>query len=129
VRRGIGITADFRGVAGSGENDRFQLVYYLRLHRLIQHSLRELGLTLDDIRLIVPHNINRSSWDKVLERLRCSPEKLFAANIERVGHVCSADLVVNLADVAAPGSLNPGDLVLLVTVGLGAGWGCAILRW
>jgi 3-oxoacyl-[acyl-carrier-protein] synthase III len=119
----------YRGVAASGENDRFQLVYYLRLHRLIQHSLRQLGLTLDDIRLIVPHNINRSSWDKVLERLRCGPAKLFAANIERVGHVCSADLVVNLADVAAQGSLNSGDLVLLVTVGLGAGWGCAILRW
>jgi 3-oxoacyl-[acyl-carrier-protein] synthase-3 len=114
----------YRRVAGSGENDRFQLVYYLRLHRLIQHSLRQLGLTLDDIRLIVPHNINRSSWDNELERLRCSPEKLFAANIERVGHVCSAGLV----DMATRGLLNPGDLVLLVTVGLGAGWGCAILR-
>jgi 3-oxoacyl-[acyl-carrier-protein] synthase-3 len=103
-------------------------VYYLASYRLIRSTLAKASLTMDDIRLIIPHNINKPSWRKILAALRCSESKLFAENIGRCGHVCSADLMINLSDAIEAGRLQKGDYFMLFTVGLGAVWACAILQ-
>jgi 3-oxoacyl-[acyl-carrier-protein] synthase III len=119
----------YKGTAATeDELDRFDLVYYLASYRLIRSTLAKASLTMDDIRLIIPHNINKPSWRKILAALRCSESKLFAENIGRCGHVCSADLMINLSDAIEAGRLQKGDYFMLFTVGLGAVWACAILQ-
>jgi len=119
----------YKGTAAAeDELDKFDLIYYLACYRLIRSTLAKASLVMDDIRLIIPHNINRPSWRKILSALKCSEDKLFADNIERCGHVCSADLMINLSDAIEMGRLQKGDYFMLFTVGLGAVWACAILQ-
>jgi 3-oxoacyl-[acyl-carrier-protein] synthase-3 len=119
----------FRGIAWDDrDKQRFNLIYCLCWKRLVEGLVKRLGLTMDDISLIVPHNINRPSWMQVLHHLRYPAHKFFDANIPRCGHVCSSDLVINLTDAAAQGRLRKDDYVLLLTAGMGAGWGAIALQ-
>jgi len=108
--------------------ERFDLVYFLATVRTIQRTLKKASLALDDISLIIPHNINVSSWDRVLKMLKCDRSKLFAENIPRRGHIFGSDMVINLRDAISSGRLRRDEYALLMTAGLGASWGCAIVR-
>jgi 3-oxoacyl-[acyl-carrier-protein] synthase III len=108
--------------------ERFDLVYFLATVRTIQRTLRKADLTLDEIALIIPHNINLSSWERVMTMLKCDRSRLFAENIPRYGHIFGSDLAINLRDAISSGRLRRGEYALLVTAGLGASWGCAIVQ-
>jgi 3-oxoacyl-[acyl-carrier-protein] synthase-3 len=114
--------------ASSDEYAKFDLVYFLSMTRVIQQTLAAAKLSLDDIRLIIPHNINIAGWDRILRLLRCPAAKLFSRNIPRLGHMFGADLIVNLADAIETGAIDKGDRALLATAGMGANWGCAIVE-
>ena len=119
----------YKGVHCSPEEyERFNLIYFLSTTRIIQRTLKKAGLTLEDISVIIPHNINLSSWARILSILKCDERKLYADNIQRHGHVFGTDLVMNLSDAVASGRLREGEYALLVTAGMGANWGCAVIR-
>jgi 3-oxoacyl-[acyl-carrier-protein] synthase-3 len=121
--------AFYRTIACSTEEwERFNLLYFITANRLIRRTLDSVSLLLDDIALVVPHNINRASWARLCNQLRLPQEKFFDENIDRCGHICGSDLLINWSDVIAEGRLAKGDLALMVTVGLGAAWGCALIR-
>jgi 3-oxoacyl-[acyl-carrier-protein] synthase-3 len=121
--------SSFRGMAADRkEKERFRLSYFLGCVRIIRETLSRAQLSLDEVKLVVPHNVNRSSWTFILPNLRCGTEKLFTKNIRRRGHVCSSDLIINLSDALEEHELRRGDYVLLTTAGLGAGWGSALIR-
>lgn len=110
------------------EYARFDLVYFLSMTRVIQQTLAAAKLTLDDIRLIIPHNVNRAGWERIVRQLKCPASKLFGRNIPRLGHMFGVDLIVNLADALETGAIGTGDRALLATAGMGANWGCAIIE-
>jgi 3-oxoacyl-[acyl-carrier-protein] synthase-3 len=110
------------------EKERFNLLYFLATTRIIQKTLHEAKLTMDDISVIIPHNINVSSWSRILKILKCDEKKFFSDNISQTGHVFGSDLVVNLTDAVSKGRIAKGEYALLVTAGLGAAWGCAIIQ-
>jgi len=113
---------------GKEQRERYDWVYFLATTRIAQKTLRQARLTLDDISLIVPHNINAASWTRILGFLKCSEEKFFGENIRRHGHAFGSDIIVNLADAITRGRLRPGEYALLLTAGLGASWGCLIIQ-
>jgi 3-oxoacyl-[acyl-carrier-protein] synthase-3 len=117
-----GITATER------EWEKFNLSYYITGTRLIKQALRKLSLSLEDIALIIPHNTNLSSCEKIRSILSFSEEKIFTDNIRQCGHVCSSDLIINLTDAVRAGKLRKGSFFLMFTVGLGAAWSCAIMQ-
>ena len=119
----------FRGISCTAEeNERFNLLYFLTSRRIIRSTLNSLSLTLDDIRLIIPHNINYSSWFRLLDQLKCPRDKFYGDNIGRYGHICGSDLMINLTDITTQERLKRGDYAMLLVVGLGASWACAIIE-
>lgn len=119
----------FRGVHCSHEeNERFNFLYFLTAQRLVRQALQRQGLASGQIRLIVPHNINWPSWDRILRQTKLPRESFFGQGIASHGHVCGSDLMINLCDALSQEKLQIGEYALLLTVGLGACWGCAILR-
>jgi 3-oxoacyl-[acyl-carrier-protein] synthase-3 len=119
----------YQGAAAGPERFRaFDNVYFLILCRLIRRTLDKCKLTLQDISLIIPHNVNCSSWIRIAAMLKIPETKVFMKNVAKCGHLCSSDWIANLTEAAADHALEPGDLILLVTVGLGAGWGCMVIR-
>jgi 3-oxoacyl-[acyl-carrier-protein] synthase-3 len=102
--------------------------YFPTAVEVIGVTLRKANLTLDDIAWIIPHNVSLRSWEILLGMLRVPREKLFGANIARVGHTIAADNMMNLRDAQDAGLLRQGDRLLLFTFGFGLNWGCMILE-
>lgn len=109
------------------DQDNFDLVYMIASARLVQRTLRRANLTLDQIKILIPHNVNYSSWDRIIALLKLDPAKFFGENIATNGHAYGTDVVVNLADAIAAGKIQKGDYVLLMSAGMGT-LGCAIIQ-
>jgi len=92
-------------------------------------SVSRAGLRMDDIALILPHNVNRLSWARVLKRMSVrGARRLFLENLSRLGHCFGADPFINLFDATESGRLRPGDHYVMTAVGLGATFSAAVLR-
>lgn len=119
----------YKGVCGSQDDyAKFNLIYFLTITRIIQKTLKLANLTLSDISLILPHNINVAGWKHILQILRFDESKFFGENINRHGHLFGSDLIVNLSDASEAGRIKKGEYALMVTAGMGATWGCAIVQ-
>ena len=93
-----------------------------------EEALREAGVGLEDIDLMIPHQANIRIIDGVAKRLHYPMEKVFV-NIQRYGNTSAASIPIALAEAAAAGRLHRGDKVLLVAFGGGFTWGASVLEW
>lgn len=102
--------------------------YFPTARNLITRALDDAGLTLDDIALVIPHNVSRRSWD-ILRGLLALPEvRVYTDNIARVGHTIASDNILNLRDAIDGGRVSPGDKLLLFTFGFGLNWSCMVVE-
>ncbi len=102
--------------------------YFNYTGRLVDETLDRAGLTLADIRWVVPQNTNRKAWQILSKLLGISSEQAWFPSIETAGHVISADNVINLAELQASEKLESGDKVLTFMAGFGSNWQCALLE-
>jgi 3-oxoacyl-[acyl-carrier-protein] synthase-3 len=102
--------------------------YFPTARTIIRDTLASAGLTTGDIRLVLPHNVSRRSWEILLQLTGLRPEQLYADNIAAKAHVISGDNFINLADAEAAGRLRHGDRLLLFNFGFGAAWACMVLE-
>ena len=93
-----------------------------------EEALREAGLTLDDIAIMIPHQANVRIIDGVAKRLHFPTEKVFV-NIQRYGNTSAASIPIAIAEAEQQGRLKRGDKVLLVAFGGGFTWGASVLEW
>jgi 3-oxoacyl-[acyl-carrier-protein] synthase-3 len=93
-----------------------------------EEALREAGLGLDDMAIMIPHQANIRIIEGVAKRLHFPMEKVFV-NIQRYGNTSAASVPIALAEAAAAGRLRRGDKVLLVAFGGGFTWGASVLEW
>jgi 3-oxoacyl-[acyl-carrier-protein] synthase-3 len=118
-----------RGVSLDPETLReFEAGYVPTLAETIREALRLAGLQLADIALILPHNINMSSWRRVSRDLEFPIEKIYVENIPRLGHCFCNDIFLNHQSARTEGRLKVGDNYLMIGVGLGATFGVAVLQ-
>ena len=99
-----------------------------RFPEVIREVLQRAGHTLDEVKLIVPHQANQRIGDTVAERLGVSPQRVFQ-NIQRCGNTTAASIPIALAEARDLGLVGPGDLVVLAAFGSGFTWGAVALRW
>lgn len=107
----------------------FQEIYTPRLCDAILEAVEQAGLALQDIRYIVPHNVNLSSWKKVAARLSYPLERMYTSNVQEIGHCFCSDPYINLQAVLDQELLQPDDYYLLVTVGLGVTFSVAVMQY
>jgi 3-oxoacyl-[acyl-carrier-protein] synthase-3 len=91
-------------------------------------ALDRCGLTVDQIRCIIPHQANQRIINAVAERLDAKPEQLFM-NVDRFGNTSAASVAIALDEAVREGRIGRGDLVLLVVFGAGLTWGAAVIEW
>jgi 3-oxoacyl-[acyl-carrier-protein] synthase-3 len=102
--------------------------YFPMAQRVISECLQQAGLEMCDVRWFVPHNVSLRSWRILADVLSIPIERVWTANIARVGHTVSCDHIINLADMEEQGALSPGDYLALFTFGFGASWSCMVLQ-
>ena len=105
----------------TGENDaRLQREYRPSLAEVMRQALDTAGLTLDDIRLVLPHNVNLVTWQRMCLLLGFPRDRVLLDNIPATGHVFCADLFANYQTARERGLLQPGDRYLAAAVGAAA---------
>jgi 3-oxoacyl-[acyl-carrier-protein] synthase-3 len=94
----------------------------------IQVLLDKGGLTVDQIKYIVPHQANVRIIEAAAKRSRIPLEK-FYINIQEFANTSAATIPIALAEMQGKHLLAPGDLVLTVGFGAGLTYGGNLLRW
>lgn len=108
--------------SATGKNDmRLQHEYRPSLAEVIQRALDEAGLTLDDIRVVLPHNVNVVTWQRMCLLLKLPLDRVVLDNVPATGHVFCADVFINYQTACQRGLLQPGDRYLAAAVGAGGG--------
>ena len=94
----------------------------------IREVLEKAGLTLSDIRLIVPHQANRRIIESAAKDLELPMDK-FVVNIDRYGNTSTASIPIALCEALSEGRILPGDNIVLVAFGAGLTWAASVIKW
>jgi 3-oxoacyl-[acyl-carrier-protein] synthase III len=122
--RVLAYAANVRGEfdSATGENDaRLQREYRPSLAEVMRRALDEAGVALSDIAVILPHNVNLVTWQRMCKLLPFPADRVVLDNIPASGHVFCADLFTNYITACERGLLRPGDRYLAAAVGAGGG--------
>ena len=90
--------------------------------------LDQLGLTVDDVDLYVPHQANVRIIKHAVERLGI-PEEKVVVNVDRYGNTSSGSIPLALADAVRERRVDKGDIVLMTGMGAGLTWGSGVMEW
>lgn len=100
--------------------------------RVVPQAVRDVveasGMTLADLRWLVPHQANERITQACTERLDIDPERVVSA-IENIGNTSAASIPITLDGLYTAGSLTAGDEIAVVGFGAGLTWGAATIRW
>jgi 3-oxoacyl-[acyl-carrier-protein] synthase-3 len=102
--------------------------FFSYMHKLISEVVAKAGLQPQDIDWIVSQNTNPKVWGIMTRLLGMPDAQVFAPTIADVGHVISADNVINLASLVASDQLRKGDRLLLPMAGFGLNWQALLLQ-
>jgi 3-oxoacyl-[acyl-carrier-protein] synthase-3 len=91
-------------------------------------ALDEVGLTIDDVDHLIPHQANDRISLMVAQKLKIPVEKVIR-NIQHVGNTTAASIPIALDEAVKEGRIKKGDIVVLTAFGSGFTWASAILRW
>ena len=93
----------------------------------IQKLLGKLGMTLDDLDLVLFHQANQYMLDYLYKKLKIPAEKAFC-HLENVGNTSGSTLPLVLTEAIRHGRVKPGAKVLLIGFGVGLSWAATVFR-
>lgn len=85
--------------------------------RVIAQVLEQAGCTLDDVDVVIPNNKNIAELRKLSGFWSVPFNKVYTDNIARIGHLWSADNLINLKDLVAGGVAAASRTFLLLCQG------------
>ena len=106
-------------------------VYQQAIRRIVEtvrSSLKACDLTLDDIGMLVSHQMNARIIESVAKRLQLPDEKVFI-NINEYGNTSAASVPIAFDECARTGRIKRGDIIILVVFGAGLTWGANVLEF
>ncbi|MFC1419650.1 3-oxoacyl-[acyl-carrier-protein] synthase III C-terminal domain-containing protein [Streptacidiphilus cavernicola] len=107
---------------------RYQREYPDTMVETIEAALDQAGTGLDQLALLLPHNVNRVSWHGLCRRLGYPLEKVVLDNVPSVGHSFAADAFINLHTATTRGLLQRGDRYLIAASGIGATFSAMVVE-
>ncbi len=107
---------------------RFQNEYPELLAGVLLAAVEQAGTTLDDIAILLPHNVNAVSWRRVCKRIGYPVERVLLDNVPVTGHSFAADPFLNYRTALDRGLLRPGDRYLVGAAGLGATFSAMVFQ-
>jgi 3-oxoacyl-[acyl-carrier-protein] synthase-3 len=99
-----------------------------RIVEMVSDCMQHCNLTVDDITMVISHQMNARIIESAAKRLNLPPEKAFI-NIDRYGNTSAASIPIALDECLREGSIKPGDKVILVAFGAGLTWGANVVQF
>jgi 3-oxoacyl-[acyl-carrier-protein] synthase III len=93
-----------------------------------RHVLGAVGLGVEDVDWLVPHQANIRILDGVARRLEIPPERVLVT-VDRHANTSAASIPLALAEADGDGRLRADQLLVMNAMGGGFTWGAAVVRW
>lgn len=91
-------------------------------------SLEKIGMTSQEVDLVVPHQANIRIIQSAAKRLKMPMDKIMV-NVEKYGNTSAASIPIALAEAFEAGRIKKGDNVILVGFGAGLTWASCVMKW
>ncbi|MBW8011044.1 MAG: ketoacyl-ACP synthase III [Chloroflexi bacterium] len=85
-------------------------------------------LTIDDIKLIIPHQANKRIIEAAARGLKLPMERI-VVNVHNYGNTSTASIPIATCEAIEDGRLNKGDQIVFVGFGGGLTWGALTATW
>lgn len=99
-----------------------------KLPRTARQLCEETGTAIADIDWFLAHQANLRINEYIREHLGVPAEKM-PMNIARYGNTSAGTLPILIDENTRSGNLKKGELNMLLALGAGIHWGCALVRW
>ncbi len=93
-----------------------------------KQALSSAGISMDDVKLFIPHQANKRIIDAVARSLKIDGDKVFV-NLEKYGNTSAASIPIALCEAVEQGRIDANDYLVLAGFGAGLSWGAAVLQW
>ena len=94
----------------------------------IRGLLQQENISMESIKLFVPHQANMRILNNLLDRLGFPEEKVFF-NVSEYGNTSAASVPIALDEANRQGLFTQGDIILLCAFGGGLTWGASLIKW
>jgi 3-oxoacyl-[acyl-carrier-protein] synthase III len=94
---------------------------------LIESAMRACELTKEQVKYVVPHQVNQRIIDSAMEKLGMPPEQAYV-NIAKYGNTSAASIPLALDEAWRANKINRGDVLIFVAFGGGLTWANAVVR-
>jgi len=106
-------------------------VYQQAIRRIVEtvnHCLDHCSLTIDEISMLISHQMNARIIESAAKRLNLPDEKVFV-NINEYGNTSAASVPIAFDECVRKGKIKRGDIVVLVSFGAGLTWGANVIEF
>ncbi len=98
-----------------------------KMQWLLGHCMEQCDLSVDQIDMVVPHQVNIRIIQSATEKFDFPMDKIFL-NLDKYGNTSGASVPLALAEAAQSGRVGPGSTVVLVAFGAGLTWAGAVVK-
>jgi 3-oxoacyl-[acyl-carrier-protein] synthase III len=95
--------------------------------KVVRESVRKSGYKEEDISFIAMLHMKKSAHEYVLKELGLLHQQ--SIYLEDYGHIGQIDQILSLELAVNKGKIKEGDIVVLVSAGIGYAWGASTIKW
>jgi 3-oxoacyl-[acyl-carrier-protein] synthase III len=110
-----------------GMKERLEQKSMANFLKVIRRSVEKSGFSEKDISYIGMLHMKRSAHQFVLQELGLGESN--SIYLEDYGHIGQIDQILSLELAEKAGKLKNGDVVVIVSAGIGYAWGATTIRW
>ncbi|MBI5604838.1 MAG: 3-oxoacyl-ACP synthase [Deltaproteobacteria bacterium] len=110
-----------------GMKDRLERLSLSNWLYCIDQALEKSGYSRADVDYLATLLVKRSAHDYLMNQLGLKPEQ--TRYFEEFGHQGQNDQILSLDLAVEEGRLKDGDLVLMISAGIGYAWDVLVMRW
>jgi 3-oxoacyl-[acyl-carrier-protein] synthase-3 len=106
-------------------------VYQQAVRRIVEavsECTKHCGLSIDDIAMVISHQMNARIIESAAKRLKLPEEKMFI-NIAEYGNTSAASVPIAFDECIRAGKIKRGDIVIFVAFGAGLTWGANVIQF
>jgi 3-oxoacyl-[acyl-carrier-protein] synthase III len=98
-----------------------------KMQWLLDDCMKACHLGVDDVTMVVPHQVNIRIIESATQKLGFPREKVFV-NIAKYGNTSAASIPIALEEAVRGGKIGKGSTIILVGFGAGLTWAGAVVK-
>ncbi|MGI9952792.1 3-oxoacyl-ACP synthase [Moorellaceae bacterium AZ2] len=110
-----------------GMKNRLEEVSMPNFLQVIREAVAASGYKVEDIGYLCLLHMKRSAHEYILSELGLKPEQ--SIYLEDFGHIGQLDQILSLELALEQGRVKDGDLVVMVSAGIGYAWAATAIKW